>query len=273
MQATLSTGAEPFPGYRLIQLLGRGGFASVWQATTPDGNQVALKFLECGSSTVRELRAQEAVRHLPYHPNIIQVHQVWAWQHYIVVCMELAEGSLQDLLEAYQAEFNTPVVPEHVCLYLTQSAEAIDFLNARQHTIDGKKVAIQHCDIKPSNILLVGEHVKLSDFGLSTITSSFLQSSRKAGTLDFMAPEIFQGRISDRVDQYALAVTYVFLRTGKLPFPPVGEFRESYVRPNPDLTMLPAAERPIIAKGLERVPHQRWPSCVAMMTELTKLIT
>ena len=49
---------------------------------------------------------------------------------------------------------------------------ALDFLNTRQHTLDGRKVAFQHCDVKPSNMLLIDGSVKLTDFGLSVMTGS-----------------------------------------------------------------------------------------------------
>src|SRR5438034_560951 len=97
---TLHPGLEPFPGYRLIQRRGIGGFAEVWEAENSDGNKVALKFLSGfdGHSSPREIRAIQAVRSLQ-HPNLVRIDQVWCHQGYIVVCMELADGSLQDLLE------------------------------------------------------------------------------------------------------------------------------------------------------------------------------
>jgi serine/threonine protein kinase len=101
-----------------------------------------------------------------------------------------------------------------------------------------------------------------------------MQFHRKAGTLDYAPPEIFQGRISDRSDQYSLAVTYCHLRGGRLPFSDTPtSFTRSYVRPKPDLTMLDPAERPIVARALDPVPQQRWPSSVEMMQQLAMLFT
>src|SRR5262249_22545642 len=139
------------------------------------------------------------------HPNLVRLDQIWAFGGYVVYEMELAEGSLLDLFDAYQEEFHSPVVPEQACLYLSQAAEALDYLNARVHRIEGKKVGIQHCDIKPSNMLLFGDTVKLADFGLMSLTTAKIQSHRRGGTVDYMAPEQFQGRISDWTDQFALA--------------------------------------------------------------------
>src|SRR5262249_37006428 len=144
---------------------------------------------------------------------------IWCSAGYIVIAMELAEGNLLDLLDVYYAEFDTPIIPEHLCQYLMQAASALDFLNTRQHQLNGRRVAVRHCDVKPSNLLVLGKQIKLADFSLSVQTTSPMWYHRKLGTLDYAAPEVFQGWLSDRTDQYALAVSYVQLRTGHLPFP------------------------------------------------------
>src|SRR5205823_6311166 len=102
--------------------------------------------------------------------------------------------------------------PEQVSLNLTQAADALDFMNKRQHMLEGRRIAFQHCDVKPSNMLLFGDRVKLSDFGLASTTSSMMKSHSRSGTLEYAAPEVFQGRLSEWTDQYALAVTYCLLR-------------------------------------------------------------
>jgi serine/threonine protein kinase len=187
--------------------------------------------------------------------------------------MELADGSLLDLLEAYQAEFGTPLSPHDICYYLGQAAKALDFLNARQHEMDGQLVAIQHADVKPTNLLLFGETIKLSDFGVSSVTSSPLKAHRRAGTVCYAAPEVFQGKLSDWTDQFALAVTYCQLRGGRLPFPDTPRtFRSGYVHPAPDLSMIEPEERPIVARGLAPVPQERWPTCSEFILHLSRLL-
>jgi serine/threonine protein kinase len=265
---------EPYPGCRLRQLLGRGGFAQVWEAELPTGAPVALKFLpaDASSATAREIRSIQMVRQLE-HANLIRIAQVWCHLSYIVVVMELAEGSLLDLLEASQNEFGGPVPPDQVSLMLSQVAAALDFLNTRQHLIADKRVAIQHCDVKPSNMLLVGNTVKVADFGLSSPTTTRLQFHRRAGTLDYLAPELFKGRLSDHSDQYSLGVSYCLLRGGRLPFTDTPtHFDHNYVRPRPDLSMLTAAEAPIIARALNPVPLERWPSCRELIAQLARVV-
>jgi serine/threonine protein kinase len=267
----LNAGMEPFPGLRLTHFLGCGSCGEVWKAIPTKGRPIALKFLRCDSTqaAAQEIRALQAVRRLR-HPNLIRIEQVWCNLGYIVIGMELAEGSLSDLLEVYRAEFGCPIVSEHVCHYLAQIAAAVDFLNTRQHNVDGTRVAIRHCDVKPSNMLLFGETAKLADFSVATQSTSQFWYHRRVGTLDYIAPEVFQGWLSDRSDQYALAVTYCQLRGGRLPFTntPIN-FQPDYVRPEPDLSMLPAREQPIILRALDPVPQDRWPSCVELIQQLS----
>jgi serine/threonine protein kinase len=271
-----SAGMEPFPGFRLRELRGRGAFAEVWEALSSDGTSVALKFMTSASPSVaaREVRSIQAIRQLR-HPGMIRIDQVWFQGGAIVVAMELADGSLLELLEAYQTEYGTNVPAQDLIPMLRQAADALDFLNARAHDHSGSKVAFQHCDIKPSNLLLVGETVKLADFGLSTALRSSSVPFPRCGTLDFVPPEVFQETLTDRSDQFALAVTWCYMRTARLPFPepPGGKFVKGYVRPQPDLRGLTESEQAVLRRALGPVPQDRWPSCTALIDALDQAMT
>jgi serine/threonine-protein kinase len=269
----LQPGAQPFPGYVLHLPLGRGGCGEVWEAIGPDGQPVALKFMRCRNTAMatKEVRSFQALSKLR-HTNLLRVYQVFLQSEYLVIAMELADGSLLDLLDAYLDEYGTALPADQVCNYFGQAAKAVDFLNSMRHSQDGRKVAFQHCDIKPSNILICGETIKLADFGLATAMTSGLEAHGRSGTLHFAAPEVFRGQLSDRTDQYALAVSYYLLRTGQVPFrdtPPT--FTSTYTRGQPDLSALPARERVIIARSLSVSPVHRWPTCAALMAQLEDL--
>ena len=269
---TLQIGKEICPGYQLKRLLGRGGYGYVWEADKDDGSPVALKFLPCGEGMAasQEIRAISALSHIR-HPNLITIEKVWCQASYLVIEMKLADGNLLDLLDICKTEHNAALPADQACFYLGQAAEGLDFLNARQHHIDGQTVAIRHCDVKPSNILLFDDKVKLCDFGFSSINTMPMQNHRQAGTLDFTAPEVFQGRISEWSDQYSLAVTYCVLRSDCVPWiGTLAQFVPGYVRPEPDLSMLTNAEKPIIYRALSRVPQDRWPSCKQLIAQLAK---
>jgi serine/threonine protein kinase len=185
--------------------------------------------------------------------------------------MELADGSLADLLEIYRAEVGGPIPPDHLCPLLAQAASVLDFLNTRQHFVQGQWVTIQHCDVTPPNLLLFGQTIKLSDFGLTTTLAFRDKAHSRAGTPGYAAPEVFQARVSDRTDQYALAVCWCMLRGGRLPFAEgTTTFRLGSVRPAPDLGMLAPAEQPVVARALALVPQDRWPSCGELIAQLER---
>jgi serine/threonine protein kinase len=270
----LQEGLEPFPGYRLKNFLGRGGWGEVWKALRPDGTALALKFLPCDSqlAAAQEIRGLQAIRQLQ-HPHLIRIDQVWCYAGYLVIAMELAEGSLLDLLALYESEFGSGIISEHLCHFLGQAASALDFLNTRQHTLNGRRVAVRHCDVKPSNVLLVGGVVKVSDFSLATQATSPMWYHRKYGTLDYAAPEVYQGWLSEWTDQYALAVTYCHLRRGQLPFNDTpSSFRADFVRSAPDLSALSGPEQEVITRALSPVPQNRWPSCTELIKRLTQAL-
>lgn len=269
-------GASPFPGYKLIRLRGRGGFATVWEATGPDGQLTALKFMSShqGQSTIREVRALRAFTRFT-HPHLLPIHQVWSIPGQIVIGMELGDATLLDLMLLYAEDFNRPIEPDRLIRYFAQAASALDFLNARRHTWDGRTVGFQHGDIKPNNILLVENVAKLADYGLATPTTGPKTPCHRHGTAEYVAPEVFQGFASDTGDQFSLAVTYYVLRAGRFPFPPpppMGDLSRGYVRPAPDLAHVTAAERPALVRALSPIPQTRFATCTAFVDALAAAV-
>ncbi len=270
----LQPGMEPFPGYCLHLPLGRGGHGEVWEGRRRDGTPVAFKFMKCKNSmaATKEVRSLQALRSLD-HPGLLPVYDVLLQPGYIVIAMELADGSLQDVLDTYVGEYGTGMEAEFALHYLTPVADVLDFLNGRRHAYESRTVAFQHCDIKPSNLLLVGDAVKLADYGLAAPMTGPLESHARAGTLAFAGPEIFRGQLSERSDQYALAITYCVLRGNRFPYTNTpGRFTPTYVRGRPDLSMLSPGEQLVIARALSIAPVQRWPSCGAMVHALQSVL-
>jgi len=263
-------GAVPFPGYRLLALRGRGAFATVWEASTPSGQLVALKFMSSATAaqTAREIRSLQSIRELS-HDNLLKIRQVWSLPGCIVIAMDLADASLMDLLEVYLSELGHAIEVSKLAPHLAEVAAGLDFLNARKHRIDGRLVGLQHGDIKPNNILLRGDRALLADYGLATPTSGTVTPCPRHGTAEYTAPEVFQGSLSERSDQFSLAVTYHVLTTGTFPYPEPPRDREKlrgYVRPDPDLSRLAMAERIALARALSPIPQDRYPTCAEFVT-------
>lgn len=224
------------------------------------------------SSTARELRSVQSFQKLD-HPYIVKTYDMWSVPGYIVITMELAEGTLLDLLQLYHEDLGQPVDSAVLCLYLWQVAEALDFLNARHHLREGRKVGFQHGDVKPNNILLFGDIAKLTDHGMATPTYGPSTPCSRQGTREYAAPEVFMGTLTDWSDQFSLAVTYYAMRTGQLPFPPQPKTpSRSRNHPLADLSGVTEAERPILSRALCPIPQDRFPSCREFMAGILRAL-
>ncbi len=265
----LQPGVEPLPGFRLVGLLGKGGFGEVWQATAPGGFEVALKFVPLTQEEGRiELRALQVVRNIR-HPNLLALFGAWQLGGYLIIAMELAEHSLMDRFKK-GGEAGLPGA--ELLRYTREAATVLDFLNKPRHLLDGKKpVGIQHCDIKPQNLLVIGGGIKVADFGLATVVEQRLAERRGGLTPLYAPPEFFRGQISRHSDQYSLAVTYCHLRSGQPPFSGnLVEVEDGHLNRRPDLSRLSQAERRPLARALAKNPRERWPNCRAFAKALVQ---
>lgn len=261
----LEPGMRPLPGFRLGRQLGAGGFGEVWDAVNADGKPVALKFMDCRTKPSgvisAEIRVLRALRDLQ-HPNIIRLFDVYATSHFIVLSMERADGNLCDLHEVYLEETGKNVPPDHLLEMLEQVAVALDFLaGVRLPGFNSSSRGLQHCDIKPSNLLLVGDTVKIADFGLCAASNWQTHKNAWKGTPPYAAPELFKGGATTGTDQYALAVTYLRLCAGDRPF---WQNNSPSARPldcGVDMTKVRENELPVIRRALHPLPSCRWPSC------------
>src|ERR1700722_9807966 len=154
-------GAEPIPGYRLIEPLGQGGFGEVWKCEAPGGVIKAIKFVRKGSGgdgpATQELEALQRVKTLR-HPFILSLDRLEVIDDVLLIIMELADQSLQGLYADYYRAGHTGMPRDELLSYLLEVAEALDWMNFEH--------GLQHLDVKPHNLFLVCNHVKVADFGL-----------------------------------------------------------------------------------------------------------
>ncbi len=271
----LEVGSQPIPGHRLSKRLGAGAFGEVWEAHDPDGKRVALKFIDCRAASPSLIRSEiRVLRGLSelHHPHFIRMYGVHATTHYIVLSMERADGNLEDLRRVYLEETGRNIPPDHLLELLEQAAEGLDYLaELKLPDVNPSSRGLQHCDIKPSNLLLLGNCLKIADFGLCVGTSWQTHRNGWRGTPPYAAPELFKGQAAVGTDQFALCITFLRLCAGDRPFwnnlptdaPPSGL--------PIDLTKLREREMPILARALHPHPDSRWPSCRAFIHALREI--
>jgi serine/threonine protein kinase len=243
----------------------------VWEGVAEDGSTVALKFIPCvkrpSSVVVNEIRLLRSLRDL-HHPHLIELRNVLAGPDCIILCMEKADGSLADVHRIYCEDARTHLPGDYLVELLGQAAEALDFLaDQRIQGMGFGTTGLQHCDVKPSNLLLLDDAVKLADFGLCVPRVGNNSRGTFRGTAAYAPPELFAGRNTRHTDQFSLAVTYCELRCGRQPFPSKRSLRTS-----PDLSALPEAERPAVARALDANWLRRWPSCRAFVEALREAV-
>jgi serine/threonine protein kinase len=268
----LIAGYEPIAGYRLVERIGRGGFGEVWKAVAPGDFRVALKFLPRGDDRAAvEERGLGLLKTLR-HPYLLSVFGTWQTERFLIIGMELAERTLLDRWHQARQHGLLGIPREELLEYFRQAATALDYLNEPRRMPDGRLgPPIQHRDVKPQNLLLMGNTVRVADFGLARVLSHSVTSHTGCCTLAYAAPEFFQGQTSRQSDQYSLAATWCHLRTGRPPFAGTpAEVVGGHVGRTPDLSMLPEDERAVVARALAKRPQQRWPSCQAFVAALVE---
>jgi serine/threonine protein kinase len=271
----LRSGWEPINGYRLEKRLGKGGFGEVWKANRPGKSPVALKFVSLiGQLGASERRSVDLIRTLR-HPNVLTVFGAWQVHGFLVIAMEMANRTLLDRLNEAIEKGETGIPHDELIKYIEEAAKGIDYLNLPDaDSSDSAKEAIQHRDIKPQNIFLVGDSLKIGDFGLLRILKKTVTEHTGSLTVSYAAPEFFMGHTSRSSDQYSLAVTYCHLLGGRLPFVgQPGQIMQGHLQGTPDLTMLPEAERAILLRALAKNPEKRWPTCTAFVQALRQSTT
>ena len=201
--------------YRLLRLVGQGGFAAVYLGEHVYlKSQAALKVLHTrlGEEEVAHfLREAQLLARLS-HPHVVRVLDFAVQDGIPFLAMEYAPGGT--LRTLHPRETRVPL--ETIVVYVTQVASALQYAHDQQ---------LLHCDVKPENMLL-GAHsqVLLSDFGLALLTPHTLSASTQemaqplAGTSPYLAPEQWQGRPGPASDQYALGVVVYEWIMGKPPF-------------------------------------------------------
>src|SRR6056297_405050 len=260
----ITAGYEPITGYTLEEKIGQGGFGEVWRADAPGGLKKAVKFVFGATDAhrgSRELKSLERIKGV-HHPFLLTLERFGIVDDQLVIVTELADGSLEDIYDRHRERGSCGIPRKALLAYLHDAADALDYLHSSYQ--------LQHLDVKPGNLLMVGGHVKVGDFGLLKDLREVDHSVVGGLTPIYAPPEVFDGRPSMNSDQYSLAVMYQELLTGTRPFSgrTIAQLATQHVHSAPNLEPLPPSDRPIVARALEKDPQRRHESCKALIEAL-----
>jgi serine/threonine-protein kinase len=250
-------------GYRIEELLARGGMGVVYRATQLALERpVAIKLIapeRAADPVFRSRFALESrVAATIEHPNVIPVYETGDDDGLLFIAMRLVDGIDLARLVGRAGPLSVDVAVDLV----TQAAAALDAAHAG---------GLVHRDVKPGNLLLTADeraHVYLTDFGLARHagpSTGLTQPDAWVGTLDFLAPEQLRGEPVDaRADVYALAGVLHFCLTGRAPFAADsaaatmwGHLHAPPPRAGEEAPDVPAALDDVLAAALAKDPARR----------------
>ncbi len=260
--------------YEVLGEIGRGNMGVVVRAYDPELQRaVAVKLLAPklwhGTAARERLRREAQAMARLSHPNVVQVYDVTAHGDALAIAMELVEGST---LRAAIGSGRPWREQLGLCIAAGRGLAA------------AHAARLIHRDFKPENVLIAGERVVVSDFGLARIEDASappagapITATTLAGTPAYMAPELLRGETATIAsDQFSFCVTTYEALHGERPF--AGTTLEALrdamlrgeVRPAPATTDVPARVRAALLRGLTPAPAERFATMAELLDALTE---
>ncbi|KAL7143542.1 hypothetical protein ABFS83_08G198200 [Erythranthe nasuta] len=218
----LSTVPERVSYYELLQatehlsdtnLLGRGGFGSVYKGVLKDGKILAVKvFNSLSEASFKSFDVECEILRNIRHRNLTRVISSCSNEDFKALVLEyMPNGSLDKWLYSH-----------HCFLDIMQRLNImIDVASALEYLHYGFSTPIVHCDLKPSNVLLDEEMVAhVSDFGIAKLLDEgqSIVHTNTLATIGYIAPEYgLEGLVSKRCDVYSYGVMVMETFTRKRP--------------------------------------------------------
>ena len=257
--------------YRVKDLIGRGGMASVYRATDERlGRDVAIKIFELRATDDPDLQRQQAeinvLASLNHHSLVtlfdVGVDRTNVDHPQIYLVMELVDGD--DLRRRID---RAPISTRHIAQIGYDLAEGLDYIHGR---------GVIHRDIKPANILLAEyssdsrARARLTDFGITLFPDSERTTNKgmTTGTAAYLSPEQARGQeVGPASDIYALGLVLLECFTGETAFPgePIPSALARLQRDPAIPEELAPEWRHLLSTMLAREPEQRPPTAEVVL--------
>ncbi len=264
--------------YELLECLGDGSYGWVWRAQRLEDNEiVAVKIPKEQGAKNEDLAEGERLLGAEPHPNIIGLFwmgRVPPGKEWYAIEMEyFPSQTLAQLIERDDPQFLDSKNQAFLASYERVLSIYQQVLAGIEHL---HKLGISHGDIKPQNILISGDLIKLTDFGCSALPEEMYARTRQnGGTILYSAPEVvgssWRGRSSQelfKADIYSLGVLLYYLVTARLPHDTLSQVARHMPFPRPreiSSSISPSLED-FILHCLALAPEDRWNSVEDMVT-------
>jgi len=232
--------------YRILRKLGSGGMANVYLAEDEElGRRVAIKILNDRYANdelfIERFRREAKSAAALSHPNIVSIYDRGQAEGTYYIAMEVIEGrSLKELILT-----RGPLPIGQAIAYTLEILDALRF--AHRH-------GIIHRDVKPHNILIGGERLKVTDFGIARAgASQMTEAGSIMGTAQYLSPEQARGApVTASSDLYSVGIVLYEMLTGKVPFSGDSAIEIAMKHLN-ELPKPPSKIRPEIPEDLDHV--------------------
>jgi serine/threonine protein kinase len=267
--------------YLIEKLLGIGGYGKVYLSKDLEiGERVALKVIGGTKEgmldrLIHEFKIQKRIDDLSHVIRVYDPRKLEVDGYPIALLpMELADqGNLRHWMEKNRETQER----QKICIELfRQACLGVEPIH---------KAGLLHLDLKPENLLLCGERIKVSDFGIGRFTDELYSSNPEnvlrqgIGTPQYMSPEQFsaarQKDIKLQSDIYSLGIVLYELLDGARPFDGEGfELRQKHLNviPSP-LKGETGKYWPIVSRCLQKDPEKRYTNIIQLLSDIDRVDT
>ncbi len=213
--------------YRIERVLAEGGMGLVYKGRHENlARDAVIKTLlpkDAGDAALRaRLRREAQAQARLKHDHIVTVYDLIEDHDELFIAMEYVDG--ETLAAFVERQPGSRLKVDEALRLFTQALDALAYVHDEK---------IVHRDVKPSNFLICGGHLKLADFGIALLTESprITASLQLLGSPPYMSPEQLEGKSVDaRSDIYSAALVLYRMLAGQPPFGPLDYFAHIQAR-------------------------------------------